>query len=51
MTITIEPMIAMGTWKVYQEDDGFVARCGEIRRVILGERAAAPHAVGDLDGR
>ena len=23
MTITIEPMIAMGTWKVYQEDDGW----------------------------
>ena len=23
MTITIEPMSAMGTWKVYQEDDGW----------------------------
>ncbi|MBR6889422.1 MAG: type I methionyl aminopeptidase [Clostridia bacterium] len=23
MTITIEPMISMGTWKVYQEDDGW----------------------------
>ena len=23
MTITIEPMIAMGTWKVWQEDDGW----------------------------
>ena len=26
MTITIEPMIAMGTWKVYCEDDGWTVR-------------------------
>ena len=32
MTIAIEPMISMGTWKVYQEDDGWtvVTRDGSL---------------------
>ena len=32
MTIAIEPMISAGTWKVYQEDDGWtvVTRDGSL---------------------
>ena len=32
MTIAVEPMISMGTWKVYQEDDGWtvVTRDGSL---------------------